>query len=211
MTFIYGLIDPRTNELRYVGKSVRPIERLATHIREARSGSILHSRRWIDGLTAVNLRPELLILEEVDGDANECERFWIASMKLAGCSLTNRTIGGDGQAPGYVPSVEAKAKISAKLSGRKRTPEQLVNLRAAFNSPEVRALRRINARPENFGAGRLGIRDSELTKRRKAASWTVERKAKQAERLRAKSFDDRWRAQLADALKVRWDKYRASH
>lgn len=35
-TFIYSLKDPRTNEIKYVGKSNNPKNRLNRHIRESK-------------------------------------------------------------------------------------------------------------------------------------------------------------------------------
>lgn len=219
MISIYGLSDPRSGELRYIGKSVSPRERLTTHIREARKGSVLHSRRWVAGLLADGAKPDMFIFEHCDdtAGANEAECFWIASMRLAGCDLTNRTFGGDGQSPGYSPSQETIRKVSAKTKGMKRTEEQKERLRKAFNTPEVRKRRReateklVLTNPEwlaKVRAGRKGKPCSEKTKSRMSSAWTAERKAKHAAEKSALPFDDRWRKQLASASKSRWDKYR---
>ena len=41
LCYIYGLIDPRTNELRYIGQTHRnPERRLAQHCRSAKNGTI---------------------------------------------------------------------------------------------------------------------------------------------------------------------------
>ena len=119
---IYDLSDPRTNEVRYVGKSVNPKERLATHVREARNGSILHCKRWIDGLLKQGLFPVMGILEVTDKEnANEVESYWIRTLRFLGADLTNRTDGGDGQSVGYRWSDEAKAKLSSSTKGKKRS------------------------------------------------------------------------------------------
>ena len=217
--FIYGLFDPRTGHLRYVGKAVNMKERLATHIREARTGSVLHSRRWIHGLLLANLRPEIDVLEECDNNtaANDAERYWISYLRFVGADLTNRTPGGDGQTKGYRPTPEAVRKSAKGLLGKKRTPEQRERLRKAFNKPELRERRRqivaelVANNPEWLAAvrrGRTGKKNSQETKRKMAAAWTPERKAAHAKAKSALPLDERWRGQLAAALKARWDKKR---
>lgn len=212
-TYIYDLSDPITGHVRYVGKSVKPRERLAAHIREARQGSVLHSRRWIDGLLQQGLRPVFGILDEVDQErSNDCERFWIATLKFLGVDLTNRTPGGDGQSPGYKPSSEALAKMSAKLRGRKRTPEQLDRLRQAFRRPEV-AARRSELMKQRYADPVASIKItgptkgqpmSDEAKRKIAASWTPERKARHAAEKSAQPVDKRWANQLKQARRSRW-------
>lgn len=48
--FIYGLIDPITNQLRYVGKSINPKVRLRNHISE-RNLHDSYKDRWIKKLS----------------------------------------------------------------------------------------------------------------------------------------------------------------
>lgn len=217
--FIYDLSDPRTGEVRYIGKSVNPRERLATHIRESRNGSKLHSRRWIAGIIASGGLPILGTLEiSEDAEANNAERLWIASFKLMGARLTNRTFGGDGQSQGYMPSQETRDKISRSLTGRKNTSEQNARLKKAFNEPSVREKRRTIATARMAdqelravaARGRTGQRLSEETKAKMSTAWTPERKAAHAAEKSVLPVDDRWRDQLRAALKTRWDKYRAS-
>ena len=194
-------------------------ERLATHIREARTGSVLHSRRWIHGLLLANLRPEIDALEtcESNAAANDAERYWIAYLRFIGVDLTNRTPGGDGQSKGYRPTPEAVRKSAKGLRGKKRTPEQRERYRQAFNKPEMRERRRqivaelVANNPEWLAAvrrGRTGQPNSQETKRKMVAAWTPERKAAHAKAKSALPLDERWRAQLAAALKARWDKKR---
>lgn len=62
---VYGLIDPRNGELRYVGKAVDPQKRLWIHLSIARTNRYgsLHVKHWIQSLLAVGLRPEIEVLE----------------------------------------------------------------------------------------------------------------------------------------------------
>lgn len=45
--YIYGLTDPITEEIRYIGKSIRPTERLSNHCNEK---SNCHRSNWIQSL-----------------------------------------------------------------------------------------------------------------------------------------------------------------
>jgi hypothetical protein len=98
---VYGLCEPDTGELRYVGKSVvSPEGRLRSHVNRARRGLDDHKSAWIRMLIDYGLEPELVILEDgvSEDELNERECTWIAAMKRAGCRLTNITGGGDGGA-----------------------------------------------------------------------------------------------------------------
>lgn len=59
---IYGLIDPTTRVIRYVGKANNPAERLRKHLRCHQK---CHRINWIQSLVSSGLQPELVILEEV--------------------------------------------------------------------------------------------------------------------------------------------------
>lgn len=91
-TFIYGLTDPRTGVVRYVGKANDPQLRLTQHLKEE---GRTHKFYWIRHLAKLNLEPGLVILEEVGGEKEawgEAERKWISQLP----NLTNGTKGGDG-------------------------------------------------------------------------------------------------------------------
>lgn len=125
--FIYGLVDPRDRVIRYVGKSVRPMERLANHMNEK---SRTWRTNWLRGLRAAGLRPTLIVLEVVHGGAKWQlrERAWIAAGRLRGWPLTNCTNGGDG-VPGLPP--EVRERMRAVWTGRKHRPESLLKMAAS--------------------------------------------------------------------------------
>lgn len=125
--FIYGLIDPCTCELRYIGKSIRPLERMTNHMNERSS---CHRSHWLQSLKSRGLRPGIVILEETQGDWpwQEAESHWIAVALAAGCRLTNSTSGGDG-VTGL--SADARERMRATWLGRKHRPETIAKLRAA--------------------------------------------------------------------------------
>lgn len=58
--YIYALIDPRNNYVRYIGKANNPKERYKNHNNASRDKNT-HKRNWINDLRKNSLRPELII------------------------------------------------------------------------------------------------------------------------------------------------------
>ena len=146
---VYGLYDPRTKAIRYIGQTVRSArQRLYGHLGDAKRHEHTHVARWIADLASVGLRPTVEVLErchsaEVLGDR---ERYWIALARERGESLTNITDGGDGGVPGWVPTEETRHKFKQRRNvwrGRKHTEESKrlmsLNCQRAWQSPELRA------------------------------------------------------------------------
>lgn len=118
--YIYGLVDPITTELRYVGKSINPINRLKKHISE-RNIHDSYKDRWVRKLNDKKLKPELFIIDEVDeGEWVFWERHYIGYFKTIGCRLTNGTNGGDEppSTKGRKHKEESKMKMSKTKSGK---------------------------------------------------------------------------------------------
>jgi group I intron endonuclease len=75
--FIYKLIDPITNEVRYVGKTNNLVRRFSAHLRRSKTNKY-HSARWINSLLNKNLKPILEIIEECnETNWEEREIYWI--------------------------------------------------------------------------------------------------------------------------------------
>lgn len=101
INLIYGMIDPLTNELRYIGKTyLRPgltvkeslNKRLLGHLK---SRKITYHSRWVKGLLAVKEIPEIFLIEKVGVSWADAEKFWISYFKTIGSKLTNTTEGGE--------------------------------------------------------------------------------------------------------------------
>lgn len=111
-TFIYTLADPRTNLIRYVGKTDAPASRAKSHLRRDRS----IKAKWIQSLVSAGVHPVLEILDEVPFEEWMLwEQYWITVMRGWGFDLVNGDNGGLGH---YRLSAEIVAKISKTLKGR---------------------------------------------------------------------------------------------
>jgi group I intron endonuclease len=112
--YIYGLVDAINNELKYIGKSINPKSRYKKHLQDSIK-KISYKDKWIYSLLEKNIKPELLIIDEVD---NESWVFWekhyISYYKSIGCKLTNLSEGGDNP-PNH--------------TGRKRTEDEIERIR----------------------------------------------------------------------------------
>ncbi|PZV02225.1 MAG: hypothetical protein DCF32_15275 [Leptolyngbya sp.] len=99
LTWIYGLVDPRDGQVRYIGKtSCRLSLRLSRHIAAAKHEveNTYHRLNWIRELLALGLLPEIRELERNPADWTEAEARWIQHGRSQGWDLTNGTLGGEG-------------------------------------------------------------------------------------------------------------------
>jgi group I intron endonuclease len=120
MTYIYGLYDPRTSKIRYVGKADDPQARLKGHIKQATG----HKRAWFDELLGLGLSPVVVELDVVDvTDWQEAEREWIAYFRGQGTDLLNIAKGGNGPAA-------CSEETRRKLSILKANPRNIAHLKA---------------------------------------------------------------------------------
>lgn len=121
-TFIYVLKDPRTGEVRYVGKTKNSLrKRLTDHIYDSKR----HKNRranWIKSLAKKGLEPIIELIETVSSgeDWAEREKYWIKWYRGNGCNLLNMTDGGEGSA-GYVYTEEVRKRIGDASRGKKRS------------------------------------------------------------------------------------------
>lgn len=122
--FIYGLCDPDTGELRYIGKSNNPKKRLSNHL-TSRFKS--HRTSWIQSLLTKGRRPKLEILLEVP----EVEwEFWekdlIKTFREGGADLVNTSSGGDSF--GDLPPESLERQRKARW-GRRQSEETREKIR----------------------------------------------------------------------------------
>lgn len=136
--FIYALVDPRSFEIRYIGKTVSPPRRLLSHIYNAKYQRF-HNERWVYSLVTQDMKPVMEILEVVTTDeADEKECWWIAYAKQLGIQLTNSTSGGEGTRnftpelrsrigktlrQKYIDNPELRKVVSERNRGKKHSAE----------------------------------------------------------------------------------------
>jgi hypothetical protein len=116
---IYGLVDPRTLLVRYVGYSSTGVRRPRQHRSAFELRKRTHKTAWIKSLLAEGLEYTIVVLEEVSSRDTlaDAERFWIAFGRACGWPLTNLTDGGEGL---LNPSDETRAKMRTSNLGQKR-------------------------------------------------------------------------------------------
>jgi len=147
-TFIYALIDPRTSDIRYIGKADDAKARLAHHIRESKREKT-YKARWIRSLLSQGLLPILQIIDEVlKSEWQAAEAAYLEFYREEGCRLVNTAPGGHGgnglrgkDHPmfGKIMPAETKAKMSAANRGQKRSPEFCARLRAINTGKKLSA------------------------------------------------------------------------
>lgn len=87
-TYIYGLADPRDGSIRYVGKSDNPESRYYQHLVDRTTNR--YKSEWIQDLSQWQLKPDLIIFEQVDADQwTQAERHYMDLGQRRGWPLTN--------------------------------------------------------------------------------------------------------------------------
>ena len=87
MKYIYALVDPRDDTIRYVGETADPEKRLMRHIMRSKTACM---REWIGELRAVDKAPRMRIVEVLDYEYSIiAEQHWIHHYLDLGANLLN--------------------------------------------------------------------------------------------------------------------------
>lgn len=118
--YIYGLYDPRNNELCYVGKAIDLHKRLLAHISVAKGGEISPKSNWIRALIDEGYEPTIVSLEETD-ESNWpiVEQKWIADCHSKGIVLVNILEGGD-TPPSWAGKKQSPEHIQKRVEARQK-------------------------------------------------------------------------------------------
>jgi hypothetical protein len=134
--YIYGLYDPRDNQIRYVGRTINMKHRYKQHRRPSNSTEGKKKVNWVLELKAQSLEPVMKMLEEVDEtNVAERERYHIKYYLSLGANLTNSVLIGPSLKP-YHP-ILPKLKI---IPDRKVPVAQKANLAIELEIKELYAL-----------------------------------------------------------------------
>ena len=138
---IYGLVDPRTTMVRYVGKSESGMRRPKQH-RTSHKSDRTHCGNWIRELAGSGINYQIVVLEDAASRDSlvASERWWIAYGRACGWPLTNLTDGGDG-GPRF--DADERARRSAAMKARWQDLEYRARMVEAHSgrssTPESRA------------------------------------------------------------------------
>ncbi len=157
-TNIYILIDPESNEVKYVGKSNNPQRRFGRHLSRNTNA---RKQQWLNSLKDKSLTPELLIIDVVNVLEWEFwEYHYINLYKSWGFNLLNLQEGGRHNSSGFKNckhNNETKSKISIKLTNRSRpdlSQSDFKNGRCKVTKEDVIEIRRLHN--DNISARKIG-------------------------------------------------------
>jgi len=149
--FIYGLCDPDTGEIRYIGLTTSGFKRLYDHYgncyKRSNRGTLSRSKTWIRSLKDAHKIFQPIYLEYFDNDGpwvDEAEIFWISYFKMLGSNLVNHEIGGRSKYLRF-NSKENRRKLSEANKISNGTPEKREffrqNTKKQWQNPEIREKR----------------------------------------------------------------------
>jgi hypothetical protein len=214
-THIYGLVDPTTNELRYVGKTVvKPSRRALSHRWLARNAPRKnHVQAWLAGLHVKGHEPEIVTIETVPagGDWVEAEQFWIAYFRMIGANLCNLTIGGEG-APGRKHTAEEIEKRVKRGAAHHRFGKKMPdNVKAAMMAAGEQCRKNpewVKWAAERRQAGQTPEAIKRSTEGLRAISLNPERKARRDAAQRIAMKDEKVRKKIGAASRTNWSENR---
>jgi hypothetical protein len=176
---IYGLVDPRTDAVRYVGKAAGPKRRLKEHwVRRSGTGV---KNAWLRELDAEGLRPVMVILEVVPKSGWRVrEADHVSRLEKGGIELLNSAAAGAGPDAGHCQrwsDASAREKLTALCAGRDTWPSRPDFVAAGLGGLEDAIKRRLGGHEKwaaEFGLPRRRRRRADGTPIRatQEVGWT---------------------------------------
>lgn len=145
---IYALICPITSNIRYIGQTIRPLNRrLSSHKSNKKSTYVAN---WFKKLDVLELMSDIKIITIEDCNdylLNDREIYWISYYKSVGCDLLNLTDGGNQYSLnsesiekirvanlGRIVSIETRQKQSKKRKGIKRDESFCLSIKNSWTN-----------------------------------------------------------------------------
>lgn len=223
--YIYALKCPK-GEVRYIGKTNEPTQRLCKHISGARTHKEHHhNANWIRSLLAIGEVPTMEVLCAVPKNETwqETEKYFIDIYRAMGFRLTNILEGGGAE---FDVSPEAIAARAAKAKIARSTPEYKAKmgkissdcwadpvLRAArlkamaearlkpgHHEKRVAAGKEVGSRPEVKAKRSIGIKASFADGSREITIMRPEIKAKRVAGMKARWDKEEEKEKMRQAL-----------
>ena len=154
MYYTYFHVRKDTGVIFYVGKG-----------KDDRAWSLSgRNKEWLAAVEKHGMGVLIVDRFEIEEDALAHERYLILTLKSAGFTLANLTVGGGGLS-GFTVADETKLKISRSQKGKKLSPEHVAAMRAG-----QKGKKRSEEARRNMSAAFKGRKHSEETKAKIAAS-----------------------------------------
>lgn len=218
MIYIYTLTDPRTHEVRYVGKTNNVSKRFKEHVRTSK-GKQTWCARWIATLLLDGVKPIITVIAILeDGtDWGVEEKNWISCFKATGSNLCNIQEGGGGNPPlirkkrnKMSPEHRAKLEAAGFFDGKKRTAETTEKINKTMAAKRAAGWRLSDASLAVISQSNIGkhfasaetrekMRVAHLGQRRSRESLL-----KQSDTQRGRKMSDEARAKMSKA-RMGWD------
>ena len=209
--FIYALSDPRTNEIRYVGKTVDINRRITSHLSSS-SKRNTYKDNWIQSLLSIGLKPIVDVLESFYDDDGfkwqEAERWWISYLKYIGCNLTNLDNGGHSGVNVHSQITRDKMRLSQSLNKTrpKRTEEHCRRISESKKGIIIPMETRLK-----MSASQKGRKHSEETKLKikkaiMASGHIKIATAAAAKLIKGMNLPPEWRKKMSESHKLRHEK-----
>lgn len=125
--YVYELVDPLTNEVRYIGRTNNLNKRYSDHVNNKKSNK--HKINWISKLKREGYRPLMRVIALTTKKFIKEAEVKKISQKSKTCKLINMTLGGDGC---LSMQQSTKDKISKALKGKIRSKQHCENISKAL-------------------------------------------------------------------------------
>jgi predicted GIY-YIG superfamily endonuclease len=86
--YIYALICPIENKVKYVGKTKDPKKRYNQHLKKL-DAQMTPKRKWLENIFAKGLKPKIQILEKCENNGREREQFYVTKYKTTTLNIHN--------------------------------------------------------------------------------------------------------------------------
>lgn len=90
VAWVYALVDPRDDEVKYIGLAQDPYVRYKAHANGSQNTSSNARREWVLSLRSSGLKPVMVLLEKVSvREGRQAEETWIQRCERKGARLLN--------------------------------------------------------------------------------------------------------------------------